>query len=67
MRKTKTTNLSPEQIEYVQQLMKQNHELRQVVLEVLACLSREEFTSTVKDHCKQELNRVLFDSATFLH
>jgi hypothetical protein len=49
------------QLEFIQKAMKENHELRQVCLEMLRCLSHSDWSPNLNAHCKAELNRVLFN------
>lgn len=54
------------QVEYISNLMKENHEFRQVCFEVLNCLENLDAPLKIV-HCKSELNRVLFSPNDFLH
>ena len=65
MMSEKTEN--QKQLEFIQKNLRENHELRQVCLEVLFCLNKTQHSKTLIIHCKSELNRVLFNPDDFLH
>ena len=67
MSDTKQNSDTKKQLEFIQKVMRENHELRQVCLEMLRCLSRSDWSPNLNAHCKSELNRVLFDEGVFLH
>jgi hypothetical protein len=58
MMSEKTEN--QKQLEFIQKSLSENHELRQVCLEVLTCLNKDEYSEEMIIHCKSELRRVLF-------
>lgn len=62
-----STDLNQQQLDYIQKAMKQNHELRQVCLEVVRCLNQSNPSPQRLAHCNSELNRVLFVENDFLH
>lgn len=55
------------ELEFIQKSLRENHELRQVCLEVLSCLNKSQYSKTLIIHCKSELKRVLFSPEDFLH
>lgn len=55
------------ELEFIQISLRENHELRQVCLEVLSCLNKTQHSKTLIIHCKSELKRVLFSPDDFLH
>ncbi len=55
------------ELEFIQKSLRENHELRQVCLEVLSCLNKSQHSKTLIIHCKSELKRVLFSPDDFLH
>jgi hypothetical protein len=55
------------ELEFIQKSLRENHELRQVCLEVLSCLNKAQHSKTLIIHCKSELKRVLFSPDDFLH
>jgi hypothetical protein len=65
MMSEKTEN--QKELEFIQKSLRENHELRQVCLEVLSCLNKTQYSKTLIIHCKSELNRVLFSPDDFLH